>query len=101
LATADVNGNPLPDFDGSTWDPWAKRLLFTAENGANGGVWAQRNALDSGYVLDVTRDYSDPANQPVRWLAQGGDASATLDSAFGGFATSNEGDNEITGAHVS
>jgi len=61
----------------------------------------QRNALDSGYVFDVDVDYSDPANQPVRWLAEGRDAAATIDSAFGGFATGNEGDNEITGLHVS
>jgi hypothetical protein len=60
----------------------------------------QRNALDSGYVLDVTKDYSDPSNQPVRWLAQGRDASATIDSAFSGFGK-NDGDNEITGVHVS
>ncbi|WP_239380072.1 alkaline phosphatase PhoX [Frankia sp. CIT1] len=39
LATTDVAGKALPDFDGSTWDPWAQRLLFTAEAGANGGVW--------------------------------------------------------------
>ena len=29
----------MPLIDGSTWDPWAQRLLFTDENGANGGVW--------------------------------------------------------------
>jgi len=39
LATQDTSGNPLPDFDGSAWDPFAKRLLFTAELGSNGGVW--------------------------------------------------------------
>ena len=60
----------------------------------------QRNALDSGYVLDVTANYANPANQPVRWLAEGRDASATLDSDNGGFGT-NEGDDEITGIHVS
>jgi hypothetical protein len=60
----------------------------------------QRNALDSGYVLDTNADYSMTANQPLRWLAQGRDASATIDSAFGGFGK-NEGDNEITGIHVS
>ena len=32
LATSDVNGHPLATIDGSTWDPWAKRLLFTTEN---------------------------------------------------------------------
>jgi hypothetical protein len=36
----------------------------------------------------------------VRWLAEGRDPSATLDSAAGGFGK-NEGDNEITGVHVS
>lgn len=39
LASKDILGNPLPLFDGSTWYPWAQRLLFTAETGANGGVW--------------------------------------------------------------
>jgi hypothetical protein len=39
MATTDVNGKPLPDFDGSTWYPWARRLLFTAELGNLGGVW--------------------------------------------------------------
>ena len=39
LATTTTDGKPLPDFDGSTWDPWAHRLLFTAELGADGGVW--------------------------------------------------------------
>src|SRR5262245_14139346 len=41
LATADTSGAALPDFDGSTWEPWAQRLLFTAEIGfPGGGVWA-------------------------------------------------------------
>jgi hypothetical protein len=210
LATTDANGDPLSVIDGSTWDPWAKRLLFTTENDSAptysatpgcpstvtdisgslgrggyegiqndsaGNVWivedtggafkgnttgkrpnsfvyrfvptrpgdlgngklqalqvlnhagdpitfdsqaalnspdqmisfvedagdtlhTQRNALDSGYVLDTNADYSMTANQPLRWLAQGRDASATIDSAFGGFGK-NEGDNEITGIHVS
>jgi len=44
-------------------------------------------------------DYSTGA-QPARWLAQGRDPSATIDSANGGFGK-NDGDNEITGPHVS
>ena len=32
LATQDKNGNPIADIDGSTWDPFAQRLLFTTEN---------------------------------------------------------------------
>src|SRR5262249_17887553 len=39
LAAVIVAGNPLPRFDGSTWAPFAERLLFTSESGANGGVW--------------------------------------------------------------
>jgi hypothetical protein len=40
LATKDTTGANLPAFDGSTWDPFARRLLFTAESGAPaGGVW--------------------------------------------------------------
>jgi hypothetical protein len=38
LASTDVDGNSLSVFDGSTWDPWAQRLLLTAENGSSGGV---------------------------------------------------------------
>jgi hypothetical protein len=60
----------------------------------------QANALDSGYAWNVNVDYSKAGTQPVRWLAEGRDASATLDAANGGFG-SNEGDNEITGAIVS
>jgi len=61
----------------------------------------QRKALDSGYAIDVTHDWSDGA-KPTRFLGEGRDASATLDSALigtPGFV--NEGDNEITGIHVS
>jgi hypothetical protein len=61
----------------------------------------QRNALDSGYLFDVTQNYAD-GRQPLRFLAQGRDPSATLDSAFSGMpGFQNDGDNEITGIHVS
>jgi hypothetical protein len=40
MATKDSGGADLPDFDGSTWDPFANKLLFTAEiNSPGGGVW--------------------------------------------------------------
>jgi hypothetical protein len=66
------------------------------------GLHTQLNALDSGYTLNVTLDYSDPSNHPVRWLAEGRDASATLDGSATptGFGK-NDGDNEITGVYVS
>jgi hypothetical protein len=59
----------------------------------------QRQALDSAYVWNVLLSYAGAA-KPVRWLAEGRDASATLDSANGGFGK-NDGDNEITGLLVS
>jgi hypothetical protein len=74
--------------------------LITFVEDAGDGLHGQRNALDSGWVFDVTQDYSDPSNQPVRWLAEGRDPSATIDAAAGGFGK-NDGDNEITGTDVS
>jgi len=76
------------------------RNVVTFVEDAGDTLHTQRNALDSGYTFDTTVDYSVPSNQPLRWLAEGRDPSATIDSAFGGFGK-NEGDNEITGAHVS
>jgi len=76
------------------------RNEITFGEDAGDTLHGQRNALDSAYVLDVTLDYSEPANQPVRWLAEGRDASATIDSANGGFGK-NDGDNEVTGIYVS
>jgi hypothetical protein len=67
---------------------------------AGDGLHGQRNALDSGFVLNVRANYADPANRPVRWVAEGRDPSATIDSANDGFGK-NEGDNELTGLHVS
>jgi hypothetical protein len=62
----------------------------------------QRNALDSAWMFDVTADYSNPSNQPVRFVAEGRDPSATIDSGLSGTpGFRNDGDNEITGIHVS
>jgi Alkaline phosphatase PhoX len=63
---------------------------------------AQRAAFDSGYLFDVTKDYSK-GGDPVRFLAEGRDPSATEDNmlAAAGNGFQNEGDNEITGIHVS
>ena len=76
------------------------RNIVTFVQDAGDLLHTQANALDSGYNFDTTVDYSNGANQPVRWLAEGRDASATIDSANGGFGK-NDGDNEITGVHVS
>ncbi|MDD5577907.1 MAG: DUF839 domain-containing protein [Methylobacter sp.] len=72
------------------------RLLVVEDAGDT--LHTQRNAFDSGYMFDVTADYSVPTTLPVRFLAEGRDASATLDSAASGLGG---GDNEITGIHVS
>jgi hypothetical protein len=76
----------------------SKNLVTFVED-AGDGVHTARKALDSGYVFDVTKDYSS-GNAPVRWLAEGRDPSATLDAANGGFGK-NDGDNEITGTTIS
>ncbi len=63
----------------------------------------QRKMLDSGFVLDLTKDYS-AGGEPARFLAEGRDPSATIDSALSAAKDSgfqNSGDNEITGIHVS
>jgi len=71
---------------------------------AGDGLHTQRDALDSGYVFHLGERSDDGSEntrgpRPVRFLAEGRDASATFD-AMGGPAY-NDGDNEITGIHVS
>ncbi len=73
---------------------FSKDLLSIVED-AGDTEHAQRNALDSGYLLNVRQ--AQPS--ALRFLAEGRDPSATLDSALG--TTGNDGDNEITGIHVS
>ena len=80
------------------WD--ANRIVFVEDAGDT--LHTQRNALDSAWLFDLNTDYSNPASQPVRILAEGRDASATLDSQFSGMpGFQNDGDNEITGWHLS
>jgi hypothetical protein len=67
------------------------QVVFVEDAGDT--LHTQRNALDSAYLFDLNTDYSK--KQPIRILAQGRDPSATIDSGLG------EGDNEITGFHIS
>jgi hypothetical protein len=76
----------------------SKNELIAVED-AGDTLHTQRNALDSGYVFDLNSDFAHGA-QPARWLAEGRDASATIDAANNGFGK-NDQDNEITGAFVS
>jgi hypothetical protein len=75
---------------------------LAAVEDASDTVHAQRAAFDSGYLFDTGADYSRGL-QPVRFLAEGRDPSATVDNMLAavGNGFQNEGDNEITGIHVS
>jgi hypothetical protein len=75
------------------------RDQITFVEDAGDTLHGQRNALDSGYVFDVNVNYANTANQPIRWLAEGRDVSATIDSSFA--FSKNDGDNELTGVYVS
>lgn len=78
----------------------ANKIVFVEDRGDT--LHAQHNALDSAWVFDVRTDYSNPGNQPIRLLAEGRDASATMDAALSGMpGFQNDGDNELTGFHVS
>jgi hypothetical protein len=75
--------------------------LLVVEDGGD-TLHQQLDRLDSGWLLDVRLDYADAQNQPVRFLAQGRDPSATTDAALVGMpGYQNDGDNEVTGIHVS
>jgi uncharacterized protein DUF839 len=78
----------------------ANEIVFVQDMGDT--MHSQINAYDSAFMFDVRLDYSKPANQPVRILAVGRDPSATIDAGLSGSSGfQNEGDNEITGIHVS
>lgn len=81
-----------------------KQLLVVEDAGDK--LHGQRNALDSGYIVDVTADYAKASTaDPVRFLTQARDDMATIDAALGAKASENgfqnDGDNEVTGIHVS
>jgi hypothetical protein len=81
---------------------WTRdKIVFVEDRGDT--LHTQANSLDSAFLFDVRVDYGAAgAPQPIRILAQGRDASATIDSGFSGMTGfQNEGDNEITGWHLS
>ena len=77
------------------------RTQLLAVEDAGDTLHGQRNAFDSGYAFDVRADYGVTGADPIRFLGQGRDPSATIDSAGGPLVAGNDGDNEITGIHVS
>ena len=107
LSVAAVGDVAHTGFDNITFA--SKDQLLVVED-AGDTLHQQRNALDSGYVVDLTghdrdsehgRDSGHGRKGPslTRFLAEGRDASATFDAAGG--PSYNDGDNEITGIHVS
>jgi hypothetical protein len=80
---------------------WSKNELVVVED-AGDTLHTQRNGFDSAYLFDARVDYANPASQPLRILALGRDPSATIDAGLLGTpGFQNEGDNEVTGIHVS
>jgi len=94
----------LGDLEHTSFDNlafWTEDLLVAVEDRGD-TLHGQGNALDSAWMFDVRLDFSHSSNKPIRILAQGRDPSATIDSALQGTAGfQNDGDNEITGFHVS
>ena len=85
----------------STTSRSSRATLITFVEDAGDTLHGQRNALDSGCVFDVTADYSDPVEPAASaGSPRAATPSATIDAADGGFGK-NDGDNEITGIHVS
>jgi len=93
------SGRATSSFDNLTF---TSRDDIAAVQDMGDTLHGQIDALDSGFVVDASVDYSNPANTPVRWIAEGRDASATIDAGAvpSGFGK-NDGDNELTGVHVS
>lgn len=83
---------------------WTADELAVVEDGGD-KLHGQRKAFDAGYLLNVTTGYGKAdAKQPLKIISNGRDEAATVDSAIldvkdNGFQ--NDGDNEITGIHVS
>ncbi len=81
---------------------FADRTTVLVAEDAGDTLHTQRGRFDSLYAIRTDVNYGDGRHQPVRVMYVGRDASATIDSAledFDGFQ--NEGDNEVTGIHVS
>ena len=98
--TGRVNAVVVGDKDHAGLDNIAfatKDQLLVVED-AGDSMHAQRNALDSGFAVDLRGD-DHRGRFMTRWLAEGRDASALYDATTSpGY---NDGDNEITGIHVS
>jgi hypothetical protein len=100
-----TTGTLAPVYVGDVQHTGLDNIQFASEDqllvveDAGDALHTQRNALDSGYLIELKNGSSKKAPSVVRWLAEGRDASATYDHYTSpGY---NDGDNEITGIHVS
>ena len=88
----------------STTSPSGRRTRCSSSRTAATSCTSQRNALDSGYVIDVTADYSKHG-RPAGPLPRRGSRHRRDDRrglvALPDTGFQNDGDNEITGIHVS
>ena len=75
-------------------------IIFVEDAGDT--LHTQRGTFDAAYELFLDHDYAT-GDDPLRVLALGRDPSATVDSSLfdAGAGFPNEGDNEITGFHIS
>jgi hypothetical protein len=105
IAIAAVGNRAHTGFDNISFA--TERALLVVED-AGDSLHSARNALDSGYLFRLAKRHDHRSDRhsahgraprPVRWLAEGRDASATFDAMSG--PSYNDGDNEITGIHVS
>jgi hypothetical protein len=87
MASHDVDGNALPDFDGSTWDPFARRLILTTEDGSVAGAY-QATVTYPSRVSDLERVLGDAAYEGVQ-VDSRGDVWLVEDSG-GAFGTVND-----------
>jgi hypothetical protein len=81
---------------------FAGRTTVLVAEDAGDTLHTERGRFDSLYAIRTDVGYANGRHHPVRVMYVGRDASATIDSAledFDGFQ--NEGDNEVTGIHVS
>jgi uncharacterized protein DUF839 len=87
MASHDVHGNPLPEYDGSAWDPFAHRLVLTTEDGSIAGAY-EATANYPSRVSDLEQVLGDAAYEGVQ-VDSKGDLWLVEDSG-GAFGTVND-----------
>src|SRR5262249_18422270 len=87
MASHDIHGNPLPDYDGSTWDPFAHRLILTTEDGTIAAAY-EATANYPSRVSDLEKVLGDAAYEGVQ-VDSRGDLWLVEDSG-GAFGTVND-----------